>query len=354
MGSTFGRYFTATTFGESHGVGVGVVIDGVPPGLELTLEKIQKDLDRRRPGTSALVSARREPDRAEILSGVADGLTLGSPIAVVVRNKDMRSKDYDSIRTLFRPGHADYTYFKKYGLAPQAGGGRSSGRETVGRVAAGAVARVLLESLGATIQAYTVQVGPVRGLRVDRTFAEADPMRCADPDLAGAMAGEVEKAREAGDSIGGIVEVTADGVPPGWGDPVFNKLDAVLAGAMLSIGGVKGVEFGDGFALTEKRGSEANDRMTGEGFLSNRAGGVLGGISTGQPLVMRLAVKPTSSISQPQSTMNIHGQTGTIATKGRHDPCLCGRIAPVAEAMCALTLADAWLEQEAHKRLTPA
>ena len=349
MGSIFGKYFTATTFGESHGAAVGVVVDGVPAGLELDQADIQRDLDRRRPGTSQYVSPRKETDQAEILSGVAGGKTLGTPIAILIRNRDVRSRDYDSIREMFRPGHADYTYFKKYGVPPQPGGGRSSGRETAGRVAAGAVARLFLQARGISIKGYTAGVGSVRAVKIDPEFAESHPLRCADPDLAEAMAALVDQAREKGDSIGGLVQVTALGVPAGLGDPVFQKLEAMLGGAALSIGGVKGVEFGTGFDLTSMHGSEANDQITEDGFLSNHAGGILGGISTGQPIIMTLAVKPTSSISKPQSTIGLDGKNRTIQTKGRHDPCLCARIAPVAEAMTALVLADALMEQIAHK-----
>lgn len=332
---------------------MGVIVDGVPAGIDLDPTVIQRDLDRRRPGTSAYVSPRGETDQAEILSGIASGRTLGSPIAILVRNRDVRSGDYDRIRELFRPGHADYTYFKKYGLPPQPGGGRASGRETVGRVAAGAIARALLLPLGVSIQAYTLAVGPLRAARVDRAFAEKDPLRCVDPDLAGEMAALVGRVRDDGDSIGGMVEVAADGVPAGWGDPVFHKLDAALGMAVLSIGAVKGVEFGDGFALAAMRGSEANDPLSEHGFVSNRAGGILGGISNGQPIVMRLAVKPTSSIGRPQQTIDLQGRPRTIETHGRHDPCLCPRIGPVAEAMTALVLADALLEQKAHQGAKP-
>jgi chorismate synthase len=353
MGSIFGRFFQITTFGESHGAAVGVVVDGVPQGIALAVERIQRDLDRRRPGTSRFTSPRGESDQVEILSGVADGVTLGSPVALLVRNRDVRSGDYQEIREMFRPGHADYTYFKKYGVSPQPGGGRASGRETVGRVAAGAIARAFLEPHGVVIRAYTVAVGTVRAERIDPEFAEQDPLRCADPDVAAAMAEMVDVAREAGDSIGGMVEVAAEGVPAGLGDPVFHKLDALLSFAMVSIGAVKGIEFGSGFRLTAMRGSEANDPIAADGFLSNHAGGVLGGISTGQPIVMRLAVKPTSSISKPQATIDIHGRPRTIQVKGRHDPCLCSRVGPVAEAMAALVLADALMEHKAHARMNP-
>lgn len=351
MGSIWGRFFQVSTFGESHGPAVGVVVDGVPSGITLDAERIQRDLDRRRPGTSKFVSPRRESDQVEILSGVADGKTLGSPVALLVRNRDARSKDYGSISELFRPGHADYTYFKKYGIPPQPGGGRASGRETVGRVAAGAVARALLEPLGVRIWAYTLSIGSVRVQKVDREFAEQNPLRCADPAVADDMAREVEKALEGGDSVGGIVEVTAEGVPAGLGDPVFGKLDGALGGAMLSIGAVKGVEIGLGFQLASMRGSEANDPMSEDGFVSNNCGGVLGGISTGAPIVMRLAVKPTSSIAKPQNTVDIHGRQRIIETKGRHDPCLCPRVGPVAEAMLAMVLADALLQQTAATRI---
>jgi chorismate synthase len=348
MGSIFGRFFQVTTFGESHGAAVGVVVDGVPPGISLDAALIQKDLDRRRPGTSRFVSPRGETDQVEILSGIADGRTLGSPVALLVRNRDVRSGDYQEIREMFRPGHADYTYFKKYGLRPQPGGGRASGRETVGRVAAGAVARALLKPYGVAIQAYTKAIGPVSARRVDLEFAELDPLRCADPDVAAEMVQVVDAARAEGDSVGGVVEVLAQGVPVGLGDPAFHKLDALLSFAMVSIGAVKGVEFGTGFGLSALKGSEANDPISPDGFLSNHAGGILGGISTGQPIVMRLAVKPTSSISKPQATIDIHGQARTIQVKGRHDPCLCSRVGPVAEAMAALVLADALMEHTAH------
>jgi len=348
VGSIFGRYFQISTFGESHGVGLGVVIDGVPAGILISRNRIQRELDRRRPGTSPFVSQRREPDEVEILSGVADDKTLGSPIALLVRNRDARSADYLEISEVFRPGQAEYTYFKKYGLSPQPGGGRASGRETVGRVAAGAVARAFLEPYGIEVRAYTIGIGNLTASRIDPEFAETDPLRCADPDLAVKMAELVLRAREEGDSIGGLVEVVATGVPPGLGDPVFYKLDAMLAWAMVSIGAVKGVEFGTGFGLAHMRGSEANDPISAAGFLSNHAGGTLAGISSGQPIVMRLAVKPTASISKSQSTVDIHGNERTIQIKGRHDPCLCPRVAPVAEAMTLLVLADAMLEQRAR------
>ena len=348
MGSTLGRYFRITTFGESHGPAVGVTVVGVPAGLEVDEDAIQRELDRRRPGTSPFVSSRRERDRVEIISGVSDGKSLGSPISLLVRNEDARSDDYDEIRRLFRPGHADFTYFKKYGIPPLPGGGRASGRETVGRVAAGAIAKAFLKPRGIEVHAYTVSIGHIEIGKVDRAFAERDPLRCADPDKAEEMAELVREVQSQGDSIGGTVEVIVEGVPPGLGDPVFRKLDAMLAGALMSIGAVKGVEFGKGFALTRMKGSESNDPISAEGFRSNNAGGVLGGISTGQPIVMRLAVKPTASISKAQSTIDIEGRDRIIQVHGRHDPCLCPRIGPVAEAMVALVLADALLQRRAE------
>ncbi len=348
MGSVFGRYLRAATFGESHGKAVGVVLEGVPAGLCLDAALIQRDLDRRRPGQSAFTSPRRESDQVEILSGLgADGRTLGTPLALLVKNQDARSKDYGALSQVFRPGHADYTYFHKYGVSPQPGGGRASGRETVGRVAAGAVARALLAPLGVSIQAYTAQVGTVRAQARDLAFAESDPLRCPDPALAEAMAQEVRAASASGDSVGGVVEVLVRGVPAGLGDPVADKLDALLGGAMLGIGGVKGLEVGDGFAVASRRGSANNDQIDAKGFLTNHAGGILGGISSGQDILLRLAVKPTPSIAQPQQTIDLQGRPASIEIKGRHDPCLCPRIAPVAEAMAALVLADAWLAQRA-------
>ncbi len=344
-GSLTGELLKVMTFGESHGSAVGAVVDGVPAGLVLTAEMIQRDLDRRRPGRSPFTSPRREDDHVELLSGVAKGRTLGSPIALLVRNRDARSTDYGPLAEVFRPGHADLTYHAKYGLPPQPGGGRSSGRETVGRVAAGAVARALLAPLGVTLSACTVGVGEVRAAEGQRdlAFAETDPLRCPDPAVAGAMADAVRAAQAAGDSVGGVVEVVARGVPAGLGEPVFAKLDALLAGAMMSIGGVKAVEVGAGLAVASRRGSANNDQMDAGGFASNNAGGILGGIASGQEIVLRLAVKPTPSIAAPQSSRDLNGEQQTLRTLGRHDPCLCPRVCPVAEAMAALVLADAWL-----------
>ena len=349
MGSVFGRFLRVSTFGESHGPAVGVIVEGVPAGLELTQAVVQSELDKRKPGSSQYVSQRSEPDTVEILSGVSNDITLGSPIAMIVRNTNQRSKDYLAIADLFRPGHADYTYFLKYGITPQPGGGRSSGRETVGRVAAGAVAKLILKKIGSRVNAYTVRIGNVIAQQVDFEFAMSNPLRCADRDVANEMADQVTKTRSDGDSVGGIIEVVVEGAPQGLGDPVFDKLDAVLGAALLSIGGVKGIEFGDGFKSAALRGSQHNDELTSSGFLSNHSGGILGGISTGQTIVMRLAVKPTASISIDQKTIDTTGRDRLISVKGRHDPCLCPRIAPVAEAMVAITLVDAWLADRASK-----
>lgn len=352
MGSSFGRYLTVTTFGESHGPAVGAVIDGLPSGLAVDRELIQRDLDRRRPGQSRYTTARQETDQVEILSGLAEGKTLGSPVALLVRNKDARSKDYKAINNLYRPGHAEFSYRAKYGLPPQPGGGRASARETVGRVAAGALARALLAGQGVEIRAYAINIAGLQAKRIDPDFAEQHPLRFADPDLAEEAVGLVEAAMADRDSVGGQVEVVATGLPAGWGDPVFDKLDATLAQAVMSIGAVKAVEIGAGLAVSGRRGSENNDQMTSAGFSSNNAGGVLGGISTGQPIVVRLAVKPTPSIGLPQQTLNLDGQEEIIRTHGRHDPCICPRICPVAEAMVALALADAFLEQQARTGVT--
>ncbi len=346
-GSSFGEAFRVTTFGESHGRGVGVIIDGVTPGVELAEADIQVQLDRRKPGQSDITTPRSEPDTAHILSGVFEGRTTGTPLMVVLYNKDAQSSAYASIKDLFRPGHADYTYLKKYGLRDYRGSGRASGRETAGRVAAGAVARKLLERQGVRLTAYTLRAAGVQCQSVDLDVIEKNPLRACDLTAAEEMARRLRAARDAGDSVGGIVECRIAGVPAGWGEPVFDKLDALLAHAMLSVGAVKGIEFGTGFAAADLRGSEHNDAMAAAGFLTNHAGGVLGGISTGQEIVFRLVVKPTSSISTEQRTVDIHGQETPIRTEGRHDPCICPRIVPVVEAMAALVLADCAKRQAA-------
>jgi chorismate synthase len=347
--NSFGRFFRITTFGESHGPAIGVVVDGVPPQLPLDLSALQAALDRRRPGQSTLSTARSELDRVTVLSGLSEGLTTGAPICLVCSSQDARPEAYRELEDCFRPGHADLTYQRKYGIRDPHGGGRASGRETVGRVAGGAVARQLLGRLGVELVGHVVEVAGLRAQRFEPETIEANPVRCADPDAALEMARAIEAARDAGDSVGGVVEVRARGVPAGWGDPVFGKLDAALAGALMGIGAVKGVEIGDGFALARMRGSEANDPILDleGGFASNRAGGILGGISSGAELVVRAAVKPTSSIAVPQQTVDREGKPRSLAIEGRHDPCIAPRLVPVAEAMVALVLADAYLAQRA-------
>lgn len=326
--NTFGKNLRITTFGESHGRALGAVVDGCPPGISLDETDIQPLLDRRRPGTSPVTSARKEADRVDILSGIFEGKTTGTPIAMIVRNTDMKSKDYAALREVFRPGHADFTYQEKYGIRDHRGGGRSSGRETVGRVAAGAIAMKILAREGIAV---TGKIHSVHG----KTSAKE-------------IKNEILVAQNNGDSVGGIAEIVAKGCPVGLGDPVFGKLDALIAGAMMGIGAVKGVEIGDGFLVAQKYGSENNDAMTKKGFASNHAGGILGGISSGQDIVVRIAVKPTPSIERTQQTRDIHGDVVEISVKGRHDPCIVPRILPVAEAMLALVLADCVLEQRKY------
>ncbi len=344
--STFGRAFRITTFGESHGPAVGVVLDGVKPGLAFDLEAIQLEMDRRRPGQSELVTPRKEADKVQVLSGVFEGRTTGHPIALVVFNENQRSTDYTAIQDLFRPGHADLTYDRKYGLRDPRGGGRSSGRETLARVAAGAWAKGQLADQGVRIRGFNREIAGIPCERIDWDFVERNPLRSADPDRFEAQRAAVEAARAEGDSVGGVAEVWIEGLPIGLGDPAFAKLDALLAYGVMSIGAVKGVELGSGFAGARIRGSENNDPLTPDGPGKNDAGGTLGGISTGAPVVVRAAVKPTSSISRTQQTITRTGEAAEISTKGRHDPCIAPRIVPVAEAMCALVVYDAWLTQE--------
>ena len=354
-GSSFGQIFRITTFGESHGPALGVVIDGCPPGLPFSVEDIQPDLDRRRPGQSAVTTARKEADEVQILSGVFEGKTTGTPICLVVFNSDARSRDYSQIKDLFRPGHADYTYRARYGIRDYRGGGRASARETVGRVAAGAVARKILAHEGVSILAYTCRVGDVVMQPVDavtREMIEANIVRCPDPDAASRMEEAVHEARKDKDSIGGEVEIIATGVPPGLGEPVFDKLKADLAKGMLSIPAVTGFEYGSGFSAARMRGSEHNDVFVNENGAvhtqTNRHGGMLGGISSGEPIIMRVAIKPTASVATPQKTVDIHGEEQEIVTKGRHDPCLAPRFVPIGEAMTALVLVDHLLRFRAH------
>jgi chorismate synthase len=348
-GNTFGRVFTVTSFGESHGPALGCVVDGCPPGLVLSEADLQADVERRRPGTSQYTSQRREPDTVRILSGVFEGMTTGTPIGLLVENEDQRSRDYEKIKDRFRPGHADYTYHQKYGFRDYRGGGRSSARETVMRVAAGAIARKFLcERLQIQISGYLAQMGPLVLQPVDPPSAYDNPFFCPDPSRIKELEEFIWGIREAGDSIGARVTVIARGVPPGWGEPVFDRLDADLASAMMGINAVKGVEIGAGFASVVQRGSEHRDEMTPQGFKTNHAGGVLGGISSGQDIVVSLALKPTSSITLPGDTIDVRGKPAEIVTTGRHDPCVGIRATPIAEAMLALVLMDHYLRFRAQ------
>ena len=348
-GNTFGRVFTVTSFGESHGPALGCVVDGCPPGLELNEADLQADVNRRRPGTSQYTSQRREDDTVRILSGIFEGKTTGTPIGLLVENQDQRSRDYDKIKDRFRPGHADYTYQQKYGFRDYRGGGRSSARETVMRVAAGAIARKFLrERLGVHIQGYLAQMGPLVLDPKDPKSAYDNPFFCPDPGRVKELEEFIWRIREAGDSIGARVTIVASGVPPGWGEPVFERLDADLASAMMGINAVKGVEIGAGFKAVEQRGSEHRDELTPSGFKSNHAGGVLGGISSGQEIVVSIALKPTSSINVPGATIDVDGRPTEIATTGRHDPCVGFRATPIAEAMMAIVLMDHYLRFRAQ------
>jgi chorismate synthase len=348
-GNTFGQLFTVTSFGESHGPALGCVVDGCPPGLELSEDDLQRDVERRRSGTSRFTSQRREPDTVRILSGVFEGRTTGTPIGLLVMNEDQRSYDYTRIKDRFRPGHADYTYQQKFGLRDYRGGGRSSARETVMRVAAGAIARKYLgERLGIRIHGYLVQMGPVRVEVVDPAEIDRNPFFCPDPARVPELEALINQLRRDGDSIGARVSVVATGVPPGLGEPVFDRLDADLAHAMMCINAVKGVEVGDGFRVVEQRGSEHRDELSPGGFLSNRSGGTLGGISSGQDVLVSLALKPTSSIVIPGRTVDVHGQEVEVSTTGRHDPCVGIRAVPIAEAMMALVLMDHYLRHRAQ------
>jgi chorismate synthase len=348
-GNTFGRVFTVTTFGESHGPALGCVVDGCPPGLALREADLQTDVDRRRSGTSQYTSQRQEPDLVRILSGVFEGRTTGTPIGLLVENQDQRSRDYEKIKDRFRPGHADYTYQQKYGFRDYRGGGRSSARETVMRVAAGAIARKFLrERLGVIIQGYLAQMGPLVLEPKEPASAYDNPFFCPDPSRIKELEDLIWRLREAGDSIGARVTVTAKGVPPGLGEPVFERLDADLASAMMGINAVKAVEIGAGFKCIEQRGSAHRDELTPTGFKSNHAGGVLGGISSGQEIIVSLALKPTSSITLPGATIDVEGRAAEISTTGRHDPCVGMRATPIAEAMMALVLMDHYLRFRAQ------
>lgn len=359
-GNTFGVLFKITTWGESHGRAVGVVVDGCPAGLSLTAEDIQKELDRRRPGQSRASTSRQEADQVEVLSGLFEGMTTGTPISMLIWNKDADSSAYDALRDRPRPGHADYCYHAKYGLRDHRGGGRASARETAARVAAGAVAKSLLSTEGIEIAGYVTELGGIccpktaSDLRDLQSKAESNPVRCPDEATAEQMLARLEEVRAEGDSLGGMVAIVAEGVPPGLGLPVFDKLDADLARALMSLGAVKAVEIGAGRESARLRGSEMNDPLTIEdgriGFKSNNAGGILGGISTGAPIVCRIAVKPTPSISKIQTTVDLStGEPAQIEIKGRHDPAIPPRIVPVAEAMVALVLADHLLRNRAAR-----
>lgn len=342
-GNSFGKRFRITTWGESRGKAVGVVIDGCLPGLELTEEDLQKELDRRKPGQSKITTQRKEDDKVEILSGIFEGKTLGTPISIMIRNETISTQGYENLKNVFRPGHADYTYYKKYGVYDYRGGGRASARETIGRVAAGAVAKKLLNQKGIKVIAYTKQVGSIKIKKIDFNEIEKNSMRCPDKDIAKQMEKKILKVKENKDSLGGIVEIVVKNVPPGLGNPVFNKLDADLAKVLMSIGGVKGIEIGSGFKVAEMLGSENNDQITKKGFETNNAGGILGGISTGQDIVVRIAVKPTPSIGKEQKTIDSEEKEKMISIEGNHDPCICPRIVPVAEAMVSLVILDHFL-----------
>lgn len=345
-GNSFGRLFVVTSFGESHGPAIGGIVDGCPPGLALAAEDLQIDLDRRKPGQSRHTTQRRESDRVEILSGVFEGLTTGAPIGLLIRNEDQRSKDYSEIATRYRPGHADYTYDQKYGRRDYRGGGRSSARETAVRVAAGAIAKKYLrEQAGIEVRGYLSQLGPIRPAGFDWDEVERNPFFCPCAETVPRLESYMDALRKEGNSIGAAITVVASGVPTGLGEPVFDRLDADIAHAMMSINAVKGVEIGAGFGAIEQKGTEHRDEMTPDGFLSNHAGGILGGISSGQDILVRIALKPTSSIRLPGRTIGSDGQPTEVVTKGRHDPCVGIRATPIAEAMLALVLMDHLLRQ---------
>ena len=345
-GNTLGTLFTVTSFGESHGAAIGCIVDGCPPGMKLSEADIQPDLDRRKPGTSRHVTQRREEDRVEILSGVFEGRTTGTPIALLIRNEDQRSKDYGNIAETFRPGHADYTYWQKYGIRDHRGGGRASARETAGRVAAGAIAKKWLnERYGVLVRGHLTQLGEITMPFKSWGEVHNNPFFSADPSVVPALEDYMDALRKSGDSIGAKLTVVAENVPVGWGEPVFDRLDAEIAYALMSINAVKGVEIGAGFGCVTQKGSEHGDELTPEGFLSNHSGGILGGISTGQNIVAHIAIKPTSSIRIPRRSINKADEPVEVSTQGRHDPCVGIRATPIAEAMLALVLMDHALRQ---------
>ena len=347
--NTFGQLFRVTTFGESHGPAIGCVIDGCPPGLEIAPEEFTHDLQRRATGKSRHTSARREADEVEILSGVYEGRTTGTPIALLIRNTDQRSKDYSNIAAQFRPGHADYSYWQKYGIRDPRGGGRSSARETTMRVAAGVIAKKWLQQRhGVTVRGYLSQLGEIIPVGFDWSVVEENPFFWPDAAQVPALEAYMDALRKSGDSVGARVSVVADGVPPGWGEPIYGKLDGEIAAALMSINAVKGVEIGDGFASVVQKGTEHRDLITPAGFQSNHAGGILGGIATGQQIVASMALKPTSSLRLPGATMDVEGNAVDVVTTGRHDPCVGIRATPIAEAMLALVLMDQALRHRAQ------
>jgi len=339
-GNTFGKLFTVTTFGESHGPALGAIIDGCPPGIEISEADLQIDLDRRRPGTSRHTTQRREPDQVRILSGVFEGRTTGTAIGLMIENTDQRSKDYGKIKDQFRPAHADYTYHHKYGERDYRGGGRSSARETAMRVAAGAIAKKYLAGLGVQVRGYLSQLGPIELEVKDWSLVDTNPFFCGDADRLEELEQYMDALRKEGDSVGAKVTVEATGVPVGLGEPIFDRIDAELAHGLMSINAVKGVEIGDGFAVVSQKGTEHRDEMMPEGFLSNHAGGILGGITSGQTIRASIALKPTSSLRLPGRSIDVNGEAVEVITTGRHDPCVGIRATPIAEAMVALTLMD--------------
>lgn len=346
-GSSFGERLKMTTFGESHGEAVGVIVEGITPGIELDEAYIQVQMDRRKPGQSSITTPRKEYDKIRILSGIFEGQTTGTPLCIILNNTDMRPLAYDEIKSMYRPGHADLTYETKYGIRDYRGSGRASGRETAARVAAGAVARKLLERRGVSILAYTTEIRGIRCETFNPDAIERNAVRACDPKAALRMIERIELLANEGDSCGGIVECRIRGVSAGLGEPVFDKLDAEIAKAMLSIGAIKGIEFGAGFQAASMRGSEHNDQMDAGGYLTNHAGGIVGGISTGADIVFRVVVKPTSSISITQQTIDVKGEEREISTTGRHDPCICPRIVPVIEAMACMVIEDHYKRQAA-------
>ena len=347
-GNTFGKSFTVTTFGESHGLALGAIVDGCPPGIPLTEEDIQIDLDRRKPGTSRFTTQRREDDKVKILSGVFEGKTTGTPIGLLIENTDQRSKDYGNIASTFRPAHADYGYTQKYGFRDYRGGGRSSARETAMRVAAGSIAKKVLAAKGIQIRGYLSELGPIKIEQFDWEQVHQNPFFCPDANKAKEMEDYINQLRKEEDSVGAKISVVATGLFPGLGEPVFDRLDAELAHALMSINAVKGVEIGDGFAVVSQKGSEHRDELTPEGFVSNHAGGIVGGISTGQDIIAHIALKPTSSITIPGRSIDIDGNPIEVVTNGRHDPCVDVRATTIADAMMAIVLCDHLLRHRAQ------